>query len=267
MDVGIVGIGTIGKRVIRELDQGKVPGVRVSAITGRDLVKAKAFAATLTSPPRVTLLEEMPGHCDLMIEMAAAGAVEAVVKTALQAGVEVMVLSCAALLDREDLFEMARQRNTRIHVPAGAIAGLDGLLAAAAGRIESVTMITRKPPQALRGSPGVERMEMDLDAVTEATQIFEGPVIEGVPLFPTSANIAAAVSMAGVGPRKTRLQVVVDPHATRNTHDVVVEGEFGLMRFHVENIPREEDPGSNRLTELSVLAYLKQLRSPMHLSI
>ena len=108
MNVGIVGIGTIGKRVIRELDQGKVTGVRVSAITSRDLAKAKAFAATLTSLPRVTSLEEMPDHCELMIEVAAAGAVEAVVKTALQAGKEVMVLSCSALLEREDLFEMAR---------------------------------------------------------------------------------------------------------------------------------------------------------------
>ena len=140
-------------------------------------------------------------------------------------------------------------------------------LAASVGRLDSVTMITRKPPGGLKGSPGVTRSGVDLDAITEATELFDGPVMEGFSLFPANVNVSAAVSMAGIGPHKTRLQVIADPAVTRNTHDIVAEGEFGLMRFHIENVPSEENPRTGRLTALSVLAYLKQLTSPLHLGV
>lgn len=267
MDVGIVGVGTIGRKVARELDKGTVPGVQVTVFNSRDLAKAETFAATLASPPRVVSLEELPPLCDLVIETAGANTVESIVKTALEADTSVMVLSCGALLDREDLLEMARLHGVKIHVPSGAIIGLDGLLAASVGRVDSVTMITRKPPEGLKGSPGVTRSGIDLDAITEATELFEGPVMEGFSLFPANVNVSAAVSMAGIGPHKTRLQVIADPAVTRNTHDIVVEGEFGLMRFHIENVPSEENPRTGRLTAMSVLAYLKQLTSPLHLGV
>jgi len=267
MDVGIVGVGSIGQKVARELDQGKVPGVQVAALHDVEQAKVEAFAATLTRPPKVVSLKEMPGLCNLMIETAGAHAVEKVVRTSLEADTPVMVLSCGALLDRQDLFDLARRHNARIHVPSGAIIGLDGLLAASAGRIDSVTMITHKPPGGLKGAPGVAKAGVDLDSIAEATQIFEGPVIEGFGLFPANVNVAAAVSMAGIGPHKTRLRVIADPAVARNTHDVVVEGEFGLMRFHIENIPSEENPKTGRLTALSVLAYLKQMVSPLHLGM
>ena len=73
--------------------------------------------------------------------------------------------------------------------------------------------------------------------------------------------------MAGIGPRKTRLKVLADPTVTRNTHDVIVEGVFGLMQVHMENIPREENSATGRFTELSVLAFLKQMTSSVHLGI
>ena len=267
MNVGIVGVGAIGRKVAKELDRGKVPGVAVTAVCSRTPANAQAFAATLDRTPQAVPLERVPGLCDLVIEAAGADAVDTIVRTALEANTAVMVLSCGSLLERDDLFELARQHNAHIHVPSGAIIGLDGLQAAAAGSVETVTMITRKPPGGLRGSPGVARAGVDLDAITEPTTLFDGPVIEGFSLFPANVNVAAAVSMAGIGPRRTRLQVIADPAVTCNTHDVVVEGEFGMMRFHIENVPSEENPRTGRLTALSVLAYLKQLTSPLHLGI
>jgi aspartate dehydrogenase len=267
MDVGIVGVGTIGRKVATELDKGTVPGVKVTAFNSRDVAKAETFAATLSFPPRVVSLEELPSLCDLVIETAGANTVSNIVKTALEADTSVMVLSCGALLDREDLLEMARLHGVKIHVPSGAIIGMDGLLAASMGRLDSVTMITRKPPGGLKGSPGATRSGVDLDAITEATELFDGPVMEGFSLFPANVNVSAAVSMAGIGPHKTRLKVIADPAVTRNTHDIVAEGEFGLMRFQIENVPSKENPRTGRLTALSVLAYLKQLTSPLHLGV
>ena len=267
INVGIVGVGTIGRRVASALDQGTVPGVRITALSSRDLGKAEAFAQTLTSPPRVVALNELPALCDLVIEAAGADAVEATVKTSLEADTPVVVLSCGALLDHQELIELARQRKIPIHVPSGAILGLDGLLAAAAGQVESVTMITRKPPEGLRGAPGVALAGVDLDGLKTATVLYDGPVIEGFRLFPANINVSAAISMAGIGPRHTRIQVIADPAVTRNIHEVIVKGEFGQMQIRIENIPSEENPKTGRLTALSVLAYLKQLTSPIHLGI
>mgnify|MGYP001583695368 CR=1 FL=1 len=267
MRLGIVGAGALGKRIAIDLDNGKVPGAVVTAMVSRDVARAKVFASTLSHPPAVVALPELPSYCDMLVEVAGAHLVEEVVRTAVLAGKEVMVLSCGALLERADLFDLAQRNGARIHVPSGAIVGLDGVLAAAAGRVDSVTITTRKPPAGLRGSPGVERAGIDLDAVRVPTQVFYGPVIQGYPLFPANVNVAAAVSMAGIGPHRTILQVIADPTVTRNTHDVVVEGEFGLMSFHIENVPSEDNPRTGRLTALSIVAYLRQLSSPLHIGV
>ncbi|MBI4340416.1 MAG: aspartate dehydrogenase [Chloroflexi bacterium] len=267
MRVGIVGAGALGKRIATELDEGKVPGARATALCSRDLARAQTFAGTLSYPLAVVPLQAVPPLCDLMIEVAGAHAVDSVVRTALSAGKEVMVLSCGALLDRADLFDLARQHGTRIHIPSGAIVGLDGLIAAATGRIDAVTVTTRKPPAGLRGAPGVELAGLDLDAIREPTLVFCGSVSQGYPLFPANVNVAAAVSMAGIGPHRTILQVIADPSISRNTHDVQVDGDFGSMHFHIENVPSEDNPRTGRLTALSILAYLRQLTSPLHMGI
>ena len=265
MNVGIVGMGTIGRSVARELDREKVPGIRLTALSSRDLPKARAFATTLANAPRSVPLAEMPPLCDLVIEAAGAEAVGPVAETALAAGVSIMVLSCGVLLERQDLVEMAREKGAVIHVPSGAIIGLDGLRGAAMGQVKEVVMITRKPPRGLAGAPGAAGV--DLDAVTTPTLLYEGPVTEAVKLFPANVNVAAAVSMAGVGPLRTSIRVIADPEVTRNTHQVVAEGEFGRMELHIENVPTEENPRTGRLTALSVLAYLKQMVSPLRLGV
>ena len=140
----------------------------------------------------------MPPLCDLVIEAAGAEAVGPVAETALAAGVSIMVLSCGVLLERQDLVDLAREKGAVIHVPSGAIIGLDGLRGAAMGQVKEVTIITRKPPRGLAGAPGAAGV--DLDAVTSPTLLYEGPVTEAVKLFPANVNVAAAVSMAGVGP-------------------------------------------------------------------
>lgn len=267
MDIGIVGAGSIGRKVATDLEAGKAPGLRVTVLSSRTEEKAHELAAMLESRPEVVPLHEVPALCDVVIEAAGAHAVEEIVTTSLEAGKSVVVVSCGALLGRDDLFEMARRKGARIHVPSGAIIGLDGLLAASEGQIDSITMITRKPPEGLKGSPGVEMAGIDLDAITEATEVFEGPVSEGFKRFPANVNVAAAVSMAGIGPDKTRIRVIADPAVTRNTHDVVAEGEFGKLQFHIENIPSDDNPRTGRLTALSVLAYLKQMASPLNIGI
>ena len=176
-----------------------------------------------------------------------------------------MVLSCGALLGREDLFEMARRNGATIVVPSGAIVGLDGVVSASAGRIESVTMVTRKPPDGLRGSPGAVSSDVDLDALTEPALLYEGPVEVACRLFPANVNVSAALSLAGIGPKKTTTRVYADPTVTRNTHEIIVEGEFGRFSLKIENVPSPSNPRTGILSALSALATLKKLTS--HLQV
>ena len=157
MNVGIVGMGTIGRTVARELDREKVPGIRLAALSSRDLPKAKHSPPPWPPRPARSRWQRCPPLCDLVIEAAGAEAVGPVAETALAAGVSIMVLSCGVLLERQDLVEMARQKGAVIHVPSGAIIGLDGLRGAAMGQVNQVTMITRKPPRGLVGAPASQR--------------------------------------------------------------------------------------------------------------
>ena len=261
LKVGIAGCGTIGRKVASELDCGFVPGARLGGISSRNLARARRFASNLNCRPPVVGLERLVEMVDLVVEAAPASAFDSIAKLTLGAGKDIMVLSGGALLDRDDLFALAERTGATIYVPSGAIAGLDGVAGAAAGRIDSITMITRKPPSGLRGAPGVEKAGIDLDALTEPTVVFEGPALEACMLFPANVNVSAALSMAGVGPTLTRIRIYADPTVDRNTHDIVVEGEFGRLSIRIENVPSAANPRTGVLSALSTLAALRRITS------
>ena len=259
--IGIAGCGTIGRKVASELDAGAVPGVVVGGITSRNLERAKRFAATLGSPPPVVALERLVETVDLVVEAAPASAMDSIALATLSAGKDLMALSGGALLERDDLFQLAEDNGATIYVPSGAIVGLDGVAGACAGRIDSLTMVTRKPPSGLRGAPGIDASGVDLDAVSEPTVVFEGPALEACRLFPANVNVSAALSMAGLGPQRTRIRIYADPTVDKNTHDIIVEGEFGRLSIRIENTPSESNPRTGKLSALSALATLRKITS------
>ena len=261
--IGIAGCGTIGQKVAKELDRGSIPGVNVEALTSRNLEKASLFAESLASRPQVLPLAEMVDRVALVVEAATGQALDEIAKATLGAGKDLMALSCGALLGREDLFALASERGATIYVPSGAIAGLDGVASAAAGEVRSVTMITRKPPNGLRGAPGIEVAGVDLDTVKEPTIVFDGPVIEACRLFPANVNVSAALSMAGIGPQRTTIRIYADPTVTRNTHEIEIEGEFGRLAIKIENVPSPTNPRTGQLSALSALALLRRITSPV----
>jgi len=172
-------------------------------------------------------------------------------------------VSGAALLVASDLVELARENGGRIVLASGAILGLDALRAAAEGDIDKVTMVTRKPPRSLRGAPYLEEQGIDLDALDEPLKVFEGSAEEGAKGFPANVNVAAAVGLAGIGPQRTRLEIWADPSALRNMHTVRVEADSARFEMTIENVPSEENPGTGKITALSVIATLRGLVSPL----
>ena len=173
-----------------------------------------------------------------------------------------MPLSVGALLDRMDLVERAKATGARIIVPTGALLGLDAVRAAAEGTIESARIVTRKPPRGLAGAPYLDEHQIDVLAITEPTCIFDGSARDGARGFPANVNVAAALSLAGIGPDRTRLEIWADPTVTRNTHTIVVESDSARLTMTIENIP-SENPRTGRITPLSVIAALRGLVAPL----
>ena len=255
--VGVFGLGTIGRQICRAVEAG-IPGVSLAGGTGRDRANSEAFLATLPSKPPFLSPEELIQASDLVIECATQAALQELAPKALRAGKDLMVLSCGGLLGRSDWVDLAEKNRCRILVPSGAIAGLDGVKGARVGKITSVSMESRKPPRGWAGAPYVVEKQINLEAITGETLLFEGPATEACKAFPANVNVLAALSLAGIGPELTRIKIFAVPGLARNTHRITVEGEFGRLQIQVENVP-SENPRTGKLSYLSAIACLREL--------
>ena len=250
ISVGIVGMGVIGRHVADAITKG-IPGVVLAGVTVRNPARALGH--------RALALEALVRASDLIVEAATQDALREIAPSVLMAGRHLMVLSVGGLVGVLDEWaQLAEKHGCRILVPSGAIAGLDGMKGAREAGITSVVMETRKPPRGLAGAPWIERQRIDLGAITTETLIFEGPATEAVKAFPANVNVVAAVSLASIGPEKTRIKIYAVPGLERNQHRVTIEGEFGRLRVEIENVP-SENPRTGKLSYLSAIAMLREL--------
>ena len=197
-----------------------------------------------------------------MIECAPGKLVRSIVVPFVSRGKIAIVLSAGALLENEDLIELAKQNGGQIVVPTGALIGLDAVTAAAEGKIQSVRMVTRKPVSGLAGAPYLVENNIDIADIVEPLKIFEGTARDAAKGFPANLNVAVALSLAGLGPDRTTLQIWADPTVTRNVHRVEVESDSARFSMSIENIP-SENPKTGRITALSVIAYLRKQGSAL----
>lgn len=260
--VGIAGLGSVGRVVAQRLDS-ELPAYDVTAVSGRRTQRAHAFVAQLGSDPAVVGLAELAEHADVVVESAPADRFRELATPVLERGKRLVVLSAGALLDSWDLVELAEKHGGEILVPTGALLGLDAMLAAAEGEVHSVRMVTRKPVRGLVGAPFLEERGIDLDGASEPVQLFSGPVREAISGFPANLNVAVALSLAGVGPDRTTLEVWADPSLERNTHRIEVDADAAALEFSIANVPSDDNPRTGRITALSVLALLRKMASPL----
>ena len=254
--VAVVGLGPIGRKVVEALDQG-VSGLVLAAVSVQDPAKHRDFLARLKKPPAVLPIDGLAEIADLVIECAPSRLVRSIVAPFVSRGKTAVVLSAGALLENEDLIELARQNGGQIVVPTGALIGLDAMTAAAEGKILSVRMVTRKPVIGLVGAPYLVQNNIDIERITEPLRIFEGTAREAAKGFPANLNVAVALSLAGLGPDRTTLEIWADPALTRNVHRMEVESDSARFSMSIENIP-SENPKTGRITALSVIAYLRK---------
>jgi aspartate dehydrogenase len=261
LTVGIAGLGAIGLHLARALDAG-VQGLRLAAVSARDLKKAQRSVGAFRVPPMVVSNAELAA-CDVVVEAAPAIAFEEIATAAIEAGRIFVPSSVGALLPRMHLVERAKATGARIIVPTGALLGLDAVRAAAEGDVESVTIETRKPPRGLEGAPYLKQNAIDVLAITTPTRIFKGNAFDAAQGFPANVNVAAALALAGIGPERTMVEIWADPAQTRNQRTIRVEAASARLTMTIENVPSEENPRTGKITPLSILACLRGLTSTL----
>jgi aspartate dehydrogenase len=255
--VGIAGLGAVGLEVGRRIEAG-IPGLVLAAVSVRDVEKAKRNLPAVGARVAVVAAEALAETCDLVVECLPPAMFRAVASSAIERGRLFMPLSVGQLLENWDLVARARETGARILVPTGALIGLDTVRAAAEGTIRSVTMITRKPPGGLEGAPYLVERGISLKGLNTAKKVFDGSARDGARGFPANVNVAAALSLAGIGPDKTRLEIWADPALERNTHRIEVDADTASFSMAIENVP-SENPKTGRIVALSTIATLRGL--------
>jgi aspartate dehydrogenase len=259
--VAIAGLGAIGRALARRLAEG-VPGLELTGVAVRDRFKAEAWMRDEGIDCPILALPSFPVHADLAVEAAPAAVLEEICRPMLSAGKKVMVLSAGALLPRPELVELARETGGQIIVPTGALLGLDAVAAAREGKIHSVHMTTRKHPRGLTGAPYLEANAISVERLEKAKRLFSGTAREAAAGFPANVNVAAALSLAGIGPDRTTIEIWADPEVTRNCHTIEVDADSARFTLSIENVP-SENPKTGRITALSELAALRKLHAPL----
>ncbi len=259
--VAIAGLGAIGLPLARALDEG-IEGLTLIAAAVRDPVHGRARLAGFRDPPRLVDFAGL-AEADIVVEAAPASVFERVAIPAIEAGRIFVPASVGALLPRMHLVKLARRTGARIVVPTGALLGLDAVRAAAEGRIDSITIETRKPPMGLIGAPYLEQHGIDMMDVTMPLLVFKGNARDAAAGFPANVNVAAALALAGIGPVRTKVEIWADPGLTRNVHIITVEAESARFSMRIENVPSEGNAKTGRITPLSVVACLRGLVSPL----
>jgi aspartate dehydrogenase len=259
--VAIAGLGPIGSRLAKALDEG-IDGLELAAVSAANVEKHRGWLDKLKKRPTALPIEALADAADIVVECAPSRLVRAIVAPAVSRGKIAVVLSVGALLDNEDLIALAKEKGGQVVVPTGALIGLDAMTAAAVGTIHSVQMVTRKPLKGLEGAPYLVEHKIVLADIKTPLKIFDGTARQAAKGFPANLNVAVALSLAGVGADRTRVQIWADPTVTRNTHRIDVEADSARFSMTIENIP-SENPKTGLITALSVIACLRKLNAPL----
>ena len=256
MRVGLIGLGAIGKAVVRLIAAEAADRVTLVGVVVRDPGRARQSPGFPVVGTAAELLALGP---EVVIEAGGHAAIGRHGPAILLAGCDLIAVSVGALAEPATyaaLLGAAEAGGGRIIVASGAIGGLDAISSATLGGLERVTHTTRKPPRSLLDPA-------EADALTAAREIFRGSAREGALRFPESINVAAAVSLAGIGLDRTEVCVIADPAVTRNHHEVVAEGAFGAIRFTIENVPSDDNPRTGRLVASSIVRALLRRRDAL----
>lgn len=260
--IGLLGCGAIGTEIAQAIDAGKIPA-KLTHVFDFSRSSSERLVSLLKNKPVITenvgLLAASP--VDLIVEAASQDAVRDNALSILQNRKDLMMMSVGALLD-ESIYDIimdgCKDFNKHVYLPTGAIAGLDAVRAVR-DELETLVLVTTKHPRSLEGAKFFETSKIKPDEIVNATVLYEGTAQEAVRLFPANVNVAALLSLAGLGSTKTMVKIVADPNTDKNTHEIEAQGKFGKFSIKVENVPSPTNPKTSRLATLSAIECLRKI--------
>jgi aspartate dehydrogenase len=263
--IGIVGCGAIGSSLARSIVKEFSAQAELTCLFDLDAQKANRLAKAVGCQvclPKT--LERLIINVDLVIEAASATSALKIAREAIRHSRDIMVMSVGGIIgDYEKLTRQAKARHVKVFVPSGAICGIDGLKAAVCGKVKSVTLTTKKHPRAFSGVVYLRKKKVRLDKIKKEKVIFRGNAISAVKAFPQNINVAAILSIAGIGPHKTIVRIVASPQVIRNTHQIEIRSNAGRIISRTENVVHPDNPKTSYLAVLSAVATLKQILAPV----
>ena len=256
MKIGLIGAGAIARFLLGKINL-QHESLQITSIFVRNRERYRLleseFGVTLYTDLEAFLNSEI----DIVVEAANINAVKTLLPSVIKAK-DAVLISVGALADEALLTEIskiANQYKTAVHLPSGAIGGLDLLQNAhALGTVTSVSLTTRKPANSL--------IDEDID---EAKIVFEGKAVDAIKQFPKNMNVSIVLSLAGIGIEKTSVRLVADPHIDKNMHHVEVIGDFGEATFSITNNPLPENPKTSYLAAMSILGTLERIHGKVRI--
>lgn len=244
MNVGIIGCGAIANIITTSIAQEE-SDIKLAYFFDKDIERAENLA-TLAGGVAVLNFDDMLDKVDLILECAAPISVKEYAPKVLSHGLDMIVMSIGAFMDTEfytKVLKIAKENNSKIHLPSGAIVGLDGIKAVAKFGLKEVNLVTRKSPKSLG-------KDIDTEEI-----LFEGKASEAVKEFPLNINVAATISMACN--KDIDVKIIVDPKVDRNVHEITAKGDFGEFKTITMNYPCAANPKTSMLAALSAIRLLK----------
>jgi aspartate dehydrogenase len=257
MNIGVIGAGAVATFLLKEINQNQLAELQIKSILVRNTEKYRLLESKFGVKLFTDLNSFLDSEIDIVVEAANIHAVKTLLPSVIKKK-DVVLISVGALADEallNEISNLVKEHKYTVHLPSGAIGGLDLLQNAnALGKVNSVTLTTRKPASTL----------IDED-IREAKVVFEGKAIDAIKQFPKNMNISIVLSLAGVGIEKTRVCLVADPHIEKNIHQVDISGEFGEATFSITNHPFPENPKTSYLAAMSILGTLKRMNGKLRI--
>jgi aspartate dehydrogenase len=258
LGVAIAGFGSIGRLVGRHLDEG-LQGLRLVRVSAANLDRARENLKVFRTRVDAVPLDRIADTADVIVDCAVPEVFPNAVTPAIERARTIVTVNATSLLEHPDIIERAERTGARVILASGSVLGFDALRAANVGVINSVLMVTRKPPLSLARSPWIREQRIDLRGIVQPTKIFEGSAREAARAFPDKFNIVAAVALASIGPDRVRIEIWLDPAVERNVHRISVDADSTRFEMEIQNVPNPGHEGTGPLTAYSVIAALKDL--------
>jgi aspartate dehydrogenase len=252
--IGILGCGAIGSSLAKIIRRDFRAKAEVSGLFDIDKNKSHRLAVLLRNKRlAVNSLTKLINRSDFIIEATHARSAYNLAKRALGAKRDVMIMRVGGIIDQyKKLSILAQNKGRKVYIPSGAICGLDGLKAARGAKIKKVTLTTTKPPEGF----GIKGLKKD-------KVLFQGSARDAVKCYPQNINVAAALSIAGIGPEKTKVRIVASPGVKRNIHSIEILSSAGKITATTQNLPHPDNPKTSFLAVLSAAATLRQVLEPI----